>query len=225
MELTHSMIKKHRGKRGRAVLLQAISEVNSIDSFCNKIEEFRKDGTFVPSYHSCVESAPNLWAGDMLEVLMEAWFQYSNTINTFHVAKPNEVWHPMLVRNYRIVDRDGDTTEEDHGVDAYADTDVEDGLTIQIKYRQKRNNLTRNQLATFIIESQNPRYNASNGRRLVITTGEGEGGMGKGIISNITKYYGFDNIHYVNRSLLRDHMDGTSFWNEFRDAVESALAC
>ena len=220
MKLTHSIIKKHRGPKRSKLLLSTLCDVKSIESFCKNIDANR---TIYSNYESTPEQSSNCWAGDMMELLMEAWFQYSNTINTFHVAKPNEIPRPIVINNYRIIDRDGNVDEEDHGVDAYADTDTEGGITIQHKFRQRRNNLTRNQLATFIIESMNPKYNAENGRRLVITTGEGTGGMGKGIISNITKFFGFDDIYYVNRFLLSEHMDGTTFWDDFYSYMEHLL--
>lgn len=220
MKLTHSIIKKHRGPKRSILLLKALANITTIDEFCDSIEANRFEYT---NYDSDPDASPNLWAGDLLELLMEAWFQYSNTINAFHVSKPNEIPHPIVIRDYQIVDRDSGTDEEDHGVDAYATTDVPGGITIQIKYRQRRNNLTRNNLATFMIESMNPRYKAESGRRLVITTGEGEGGMGRGIVSNITKFWGFDNIYYVNRFILSEHMDGTSFWDQFYQAVSQAL--
>jgi hypothetical protein len=113
MHLKHSILKKHRGPKRSGLLLATLTGIATIDEFCDRIEENRYEYT---SYDSDPSKSPNLWVGDVFELLMEGWFQRSNTINAFHVNKPNEIPHPIMVNDYCIVDRDGGTDEEDHGV-------------------------------------------------------------------------------------------------------------
>ena len=217
MKLTHSIIKKHRGPSGSKLLLATFEDVTTINGLCNQIEKYRDAYT---NYDTDPEKSRNLWAGDVLELVMEAWFQYSNGIDAYNTGKPGMIAQPIGIKNYAIIDRDAGNGEEDHGVDAMAETSVEGGITIQIKYRKSRDNLSRNDLATYMWESQNPRYNAPTGRRLVITTADGSGGGGRGLREDIKKYWGFDNIYYVNRFLLSRHMDGTTFWAELYAALK-----
>ena len=69
MKLTHSIIKKHRGEDGSKILLSTFENVTTVNELCKRIEKHRDDHF---TYDSDPEKARNLWAGDVLELVMEA---------------------------------------------------------------------------------------------------------------------------------------------------------